>query len=43
MEIGVGLDGGTEDANVLSDTYAAYLPTGTGDAVLIRFQWQLAL
>jgi hypothetical protein len=37
------IDGSYEDANVLFDTYAAYIPTGEGNAVLIRFQWQLAL
>jgi hypothetical protein len=37
------IDGGDEDGNFLADAYAAYLPTGEGTAVLIRFQWQLAL
>ncbi len=32
-----------DDFNILGDMYAAYLPTGAGDAVLIRLQWQLAL
>jgi hypothetical protein len=32
-----------DDGNFLSDVYAAYNPTGDSDAVLIRFQWQLAL
>ena len=34
---------GDDDGNAFVDTYAGYNATGTGDAVLIRFQWQLAL
>src|SRR5262245_35999672 len=37
------IDGSYEDANILTDAYAAYLPTGDGNAILLRFQWQLAL
>ena len=37
------INGGTEDGNILGDIYAGYNTTGTGDAILIRFQWQLAL
>jgi hypothetical protein len=37
------IDGSYEDTNNLADAYAAYLPTGDGNAILIRFQWQLAL
>jgi hypothetical protein len=32
-----------DDGNLLGDVYAGYNPTGDSDAVLIRFQWQLAL
>jgi hypothetical protein len=32
-----------QDGNVLSDVYAGYNGTGNGDAMLLRFQWQLAL
>jgi hypothetical protein len=32
-----------DDGNILGDVYAGYNPTGDSDAVLIRFQWQLAL
>jgi hypothetical protein len=31
------------DGNVHADTYPGYNPTGDSDAILIRFQWQLAL
>ena len=31
------------DGNVVGDVYAGYNATGDSDAVLIRFQWQLAL
>ena len=33
----------TDDVNVLSDTYAGYNATGTGDGIMLRLQWQLAL
>jgi hypothetical protein len=29
--------------NHFGDVYAGYEPTGTGDGILLRFQWQLAL
>jgi hypothetical protein len=32
-----------DDFNFLADTYAGYNATSTSDAVLVRFQWQLAL
>jgi hypothetical protein len=32
-----------DDGNGLGDVYAGYNPTDDSDAVLIRFQWQLAL
>jgi hypothetical protein len=32
-----------DDGNLLGDVYAGYNPTFDSDAVLIRFQWQLAL
>ena len=31
------------DENTFSDVYTAYHSTGTGDGILLRFQWQLAL
>ena len=34
---------GDDDGNVFGDVYAGYEPTGTGDGVLLRLQWQLAL
>ena len=37
------IDGGTEDGNLLADVYAGYNGTGRSDAVLLRFQWQMAL
>jgi len=37
------IDGSYEDFNDMLDVYAAYEPTGNGNALLIRFQWQLAL
>jgi hypothetical protein len=33
----------THDGNRMADTYAGYSVTGTSDATMIRFQWQLAL
>ena len=33
----------TDDVNFLSDTYAGYNATGTGDGIMLRLQWQLAL
>jgi len=32
-----------EEGNMVGDVYAGYHPTGTGDGMLLRFQWQLAL
>ncbi len=32
-----------DDGNILSDVYAAYNTSGDSDAMLVRFQWQLAL
>jgi hypothetical protein len=32
-----------DDGNEFADTYAGYNVTGDGDALLFRFQWQLAL
>jgi hypothetical protein len=32
-----------DDGNMFGDVYAGYEPTGTGDGVLLRLQWQLAL
>jgi hypothetical protein len=37
------ISGDYEDANYFYDVYTGYQDTGDGDAVLIRFQWQLAL
>jgi hypothetical protein len=34
---------GEDDGNFFGDAYAGYHATGDGDAVLVRFQWQLAL
>ena len=33
----------TDEFNFLSDTYAGYNATGTGDGIMLRLQWQLAL
>ena len=33
----------TDDANILSDTYAGYNATFEGDGIMLRLQWQLAL
>ncbi len=32
-----------DDGNILSDVYAAYNTSGDSDAMLVRFQWQIAL
>ena len=32
-----------DDMNEFQDAYTGYQMTGTGDAILLRFQWQLAL
>ena len=37
------LSGDKDGNNMLRDVYTGYQPTGTGDAVLLRLQWQLAL
>jgi hypothetical protein len=39
----VAFIGADDDMNEFPDAYAGYNMTGTGDGILIRFQWQLAL
>ena len=43
VTLDVAFISGEENGHELADTYAAYLPTGDGDGMLVRLQWQLAL
>ena len=43
LTLDASLISGDKSGNAMNDVYPGYRETYSGDAVLIRFQWQLAL